>query len=116
DVARSASAVLQDTLRDPAAHRAATYDLTGPEALSLLEVAGVLSADGTRGQIESVDETLDEAYASRAHFGAPAWQVEAWVSTYTAIASGDLAWVSDDVERLTGRRAESLKEFLAAGE
>ncbi|WP_066039804.1 SDR family oxidoreductase [Herbiconiux solani] len=116
DVARSASAVLQDTLRDPAAHRAATYDLTGPEALSLLEVAGVLSADGSRGQIEFVDETLDEAYASRAHYGAPAWQVEAWVSTYTAIASGELAWVSDDVERLTGRGAESLKEFLAAGE
>jgi NAD(P)H dehydrogenase (quinone) len=36
-------------------------------------------------------ETVEEAFASRASYGAPAWQVEAWVSTYTAMAAGELA-------------------------
>ena len=61
------------------------------------------------------DETLEEAYESRAIYGAAAWQVEAWVSTYTSIASGELAAVSDDVARLTGHGPMSLRELLAAG-
>jgi hypothetical protein len=59
-----------------------------------------------------VDETLDEAYASRASYGAPGWQVDAWVSTYTAIASGELAAVSDDVRALTGREPLTLTALL----
>ncbi|MCS5735921.1 SDR family oxidoreductase [Herbiconiux daphne] len=110
DVAECAAAVL----RDPGAHAGATYDLTGPTALGLTEVAAALTADGSRGPIEYVDETLDEAYASRAVYGAPRWQVDAWVSTYTAIASGELAGISPDVERLTGHPARSLDDFLAA--
>jgi hypothetical protein len=58
------------------------------------------------------DETLDEAYASRAGYGAPDWQVEAWVSTYTSIASGEMARVSGDVEAVTGHPATTLAELL----
>lgn len=109
DVAATAVAVL----RDPAAHADAAYDLTGPEALTLDEVAQKISA--VRGHpVRFVDETVDEAYASRAVYGAPRWQVDAWVSTYTAIASGDLARVSGDVEAVTGRPAQSFDEFLGA--
>ena len=43
-------------------------------------------------------ETIEEAYASRrAAYDAEQWQLDAWVSTYTAIAEGALAAVSDDV-------------------
>ncbi|CAH0182831.1 SDR family oxidoreductase [Microbacterium sp. Bi128] len=109
DVAATAVAVL----RDPAAHADRAYDLTGPEALTLDEVAQKISA--VRGQpVRFHDETVDEAYASRAVFGAPRWQVDAWVSTYTAIASGDLAGVSGDVEKVTGRPAQTFDEFLGA--
>ncbi|WP_255447073.1 SDR family oxidoreductase [Schumannella soli] len=108
DVARTAAAIL----RDPAAHAGATYDLTGPEALTLDEVAGILSASTGRA-IAFHDETLDEAYASRASYGAPDWQVEAWVSTYTAIAAGELDGVTDAVERVTGRAPLSLRELMA---
>lgn len=108
DIAAAASGVLLD----PAAHEGRTYSLTGPEALTLAEVAETLGrAHGS--QFRYHDETLEEAYASRAAFGAPAWQVDAWVSTYTAIASGELAGVSDDLERLTGRPATSLADLLA---
>ena len=54
------------------------------------------------------------AYASRASFGAPDWQVDAWVSTYTAIASGVMAPVSADVERVTGDRPMTLADYLAS--
>jgi uncharacterized protein YbjT (DUF2867 family) len=108
DVARAAAAVL----RDPAAHRNQTYDLTGPEALTLAQAAAVIS-EVTGRPTRFVHETLDEAYASRASYGAPDWQVEAWVSTYTAIASGELSGVTDHVRRLTGREALSLRALLS---
>jgi uncharacterized protein YbjT (DUF2867 family) len=108
DIADAAVAVLLD----PAEHEGSTYDLTGPEALSLAEMAATLSA-ATGQQVEYHAETLEEAYASRAAYGAPQWQVDAWVSTYTAIASGELAGVSDAVPRLAGHPATSLRELLA---
>ena len=60
------------------------------------------------------DETIDEAYASRAQYGAPDWMVDAWVSTYTAIAAGELADVTEDVERVAGHPPLSLAEVVAA--
>lgn len=109
DIAAAAHTVLLD----PDAHAGATYSLTGPEALTLDDVAAVLSRETGRDVVYH-RETLDEAYASRASYGAPDWQVDAWVSTYTAIAAGELAGVTDDVERLTGRRPRSLAEVLRA--
>lgn len=107
DVAR----VALEVLRDPVAHRGAVYDLTGPEALTLTEVAQTISrVRGTEVRFE--DETLDDAYESRAVYDAPRWQTDAWVSTYTAIAAGELAAVSPDVERITGRAPLSLEQLL----
>lgn len=107
DVARTAATVLQD----PAAHVGRTYDLTGPEALSFHEIAGVLS-DGLGRTITFHDETVEEAYESRKAWPAPDWQYDAWVSTYTAIASGAMAAVSSDIETVTGRAPMSLAEYL----
>ncbi len=107
DVARVAVQVL----RDPAAHRGRTYDLTGPEALTLTEVADALSRVTGR-EIRFQNETLDEAYESRAVYDAPRWQTDAWVSTYTSIAGGEVAEVSDDIERVTGRAPMTFEELL----
>lgn len=107
DVARSAAAVLQQ----PSAHRGRRYDLTGPEALTLADVARIVT-EVTGRPTTYHDETVPEAYASRVVYGAPDWQVDAWVSTYTAIATGELATVSDDVRRLTGREPLSLQDLL----
>jgi NAD(P)H dehydrogenase (quinone) len=107
DIADAAVAVL----RDPAPHAGRTYDLTGPEALTLAEAAATVTAVTGR-DVRYHDETLEEAYASRASYGAPDWQVDAWVSTYTSMASGELAAVSPDVPRLTGHPATSLEQLL----
>jgi len=108
------AAVAALVLADPDAHAGATHDLTGPEAFTLAEVAALIS-EVTGRPTAYLDETLEEAYASRAPYGAPEWQVEAWVSTYTAIARGEVAAVSDAVPRLTGRPATSLRDLLTRG-
>jgi uncharacterized protein YbjT (DUF2867 family) len=107
DIARCAVAVL----RDPAVHAGATYDLTGPEDISLEHAAEVLTR-ATGRTVTYHHETLEEAFASRAPYGAPAWQVEAWVSTYTAIAAGELAGATSDVHGLTGQDPMPLEELV----
>lgn len=107
DIADAAVAVL----RSFSDHAGKTYAMTGPAAISLAEAAATVS-EVTGRPTRFENETLDEAYASRAVYGAPDWQVEAWVSTYTSIASGELSAVSDDVARLTGHQPTSLRELL----
>jgi NAD(P)H dehydrogenase (quinone) len=109
DIADVATAVL----RSPAEHGGCTYDLSGPQALTFTEIAATIT-EVTGRPVSFHDETLDEAYASRAVYGAPDWQVDAWVSTYTAVAAGELAFVSDDVETVTGRPPTSLADLLRA--
>ncbi len=107
DIADAAVAVL----RDPAPHAGRRYDLTGPQALSFPEIAATIT-EVTGREVSFHDETVDEAYASRASYGAPGWQVDAWVSTYTSVASGELSAVSSAVRDLTGHPATSLAELL----
>lgn len=108
DIARALAVVLLELQ----SHAGGTYDLTGPEAITLAEAAATIGAANGR-DVSYVEETLEEAYASRASYGAPDWQVDAWVSTYTAIAAAELAGVTGDVERLTGRVPLSLGRLLA---
>ena len=107
DVARSAAAVLAA----PEQHVNQTYELTGPSALSLADVATIVS-EATGRSIRFHNETVDEAYESRRGAGVPQWQLDAWVSTYTAIDGGELARLTNHVEILTGRRPLSLRELL----
>jgi NAD(P)H dehydrogenase (quinone) len=108
DVADAATLVL----RHPEDHLKTVYELTGREAIGFADVARRASV-ATGRPFSYVDETLDEAYASRAHYGAPDWEVEAWVSTYTAIRDGELQRVSDDVRRLTGHEPRLLEDVIA---
>ncbi|KGH48745.1 MULTISPECIES: SDR family oxidoreductase [Modestobacter] len=107
DIAAVAALVLQD----PAPHAGASYDLTGPAALTLTEVAETIAA-GTGRPARYQLETVEEAYTSRASYEAPRWLVDAWVSTYTAIAAGEMAAVSTAVPDLLGRSATPLAEVL----
>jgi NAD(P)H dehydrogenase (quinone) len=107
DVARCAVTVL----RDPALHINRVYELTGPEDLSLREVAALLT-EGTGRTITYVPETIEEAYASREHYHVEQWQLDAWVSTYLAIAQGQMAGPTSAVRELTGRQPLSLRELL----
>jgi NAD(P)H dehydrogenase (quinone) len=108
DVVDVATAVLLD-----GTHAAATYDLTGPEEPTMDEIAATLASVVGR-DIRFENETVEEAYASRARYGAPAFEVDGWVSTYTAIANGETGGVSGDVAAVTGHEPQSFRDFLDA--
>jgi len=97
DLAEAAAAVLTE----PERHAGRTYELTGAQALTMAEIA-------TRLNARYENETLEEAHASRASIDAPEWMVEGWVTTYAAIARGELDLVTDHVEHLTGHPPRGL--------
>ena len=106
DVVAAAAAVLVDD-----SHNGATYDLTGPADLSMQDVTAALSRISGR-DVRFIDESVEEAYASRAHYGAPRFEVDGWVTTYLAIKRGETAGVSGDVALLTGREPQDFHDFL----
>jgi uncharacterized protein YbjT (DUF2867 family) len=109
DVADVAAVVL----RSPAEHAGATYELTGPEALAFDDIAARTS-NALGRPVRFEDESVEDAYAwRRAAYGAEDWQLDAWVSTYTAVRDGEMAAVTDDVRRLTGHAPRSLEDVLA---
>ncbi|MDX6569866.1 MAG: hypothetical protein QOH15_2444 [Gaiellales bacterium] len=112
------AAVARDDVADVAVgvlttegHDGQAYDVTGPEAFTLAEAAAELSRAWGR-PIAYEAETLEAARAARAGSGAEAWEIEGWVTSYAAIANGDLEGVSDTVERIAGHRPISLAELL----
>ena len=114
DIADCAVAVLTAEETDGvSAHDGSTYTLTGPEAVSLAEATERMSRIAGRS-FTYREETLEEAWESRRVYGAPDWEVEGWISSYQAIAAGELATVTDDVLLLTGRRPASLERVFLA--
>lgn len=109
DVAAGVAAILTGG----ASHDGQTYNLTGREALSFSEIA-VTMARHSGKPITYLRETVEEAYASRARYGASQKELDGWVSTYTAVAAGELDAVSGDVLALTGQEPQTLAEWLTA--
>ena len=107
DIADVAAAVLLA----PGDNDGRSLDMTGPEVLSLAETADVLSRIAGRGVVYE-EETLEQAWESRRPSGAPDWELEGWVTSYTAIAAGDLEAVGDTVATVAGHPPQSLAEFL----
>ncbi|MDX6198720.1 MAG: hypothetical protein QOJ79_1871 [Actinomycetota bacterium] len=108
DVAAVAAAVLVSDRYD-----GDTLDVTGPQRLTMTDVATVLT-DVTGKPVTYEEETVEEAYASRASYGAADFEVDGWVSTYTAIAAGELDVLSAAVRMVTGREPMSLRALLEA--
>src|SRR5205085_11167916 len=94
-------------------HDGRTYDVTGRDRLSVADMAARLGRLVGR-PITYVEETLEEARASRAPTGAPDWEIEGWVTSYLAVADGSLDVVTDTVARLAGHEPMTLTEFLEA--
>lgn len=106
DIADTVVAALTDD-----AYVGETLENTGPAALDFFETAGVLSRVSGL-DISYTEETTEEAWESRRPTGAPEWEIEGWISSYLAVANGELSHVSDTVERLCGRSARDLESFL----
>jgi NAD(P)H dehydrogenase (quinone) len=108
DLADVATAVLRD---DSPALDGRALEVTGPEALSMAEAAAVLS-EVTGRRVGYRDQSVEEAWATRRPSGHPDWEIEGWVTSFLAIAAGELATVTDVVPTLTGHPALTVAEHL----
>ena len=121
DVADVAVAVLTG-----AGHSGLTYNVTGPEALTMAETAAILSAAVQRKIIYQA-QTAQEARTTRSTSrlekydaerrmltgrGLDDYEVEVFVTHFLQIANGELAEVSSAVPELTGHPAKSLAQYL----
>lgn len=104
--AAAAGALLSDM------HADRTYEVTGPRALNLDDIAALLGAAWQR-RVE-VEEMAAEAFAALLRSrGVPEFAVQAVVGLRAAVAAGEYAQVSDDAARLIGRPAQSMRDYLA---
>lgn len=108
DVARALAALLTGD-----EHAGRTYELSGPQALDLHEIAAVLGRS-CRQLIRFERQTLEDAVATRAALPATEAERDGWVSSYAAIAAGELAHLSTDIEQLTGQPPMTLERWLRA--
>ena len=107
DVSKVAAKILEN----PEKWENQTLNMTGPEELTMEEITK-LASKYLGKEIKYIPETVDEAYESRKIWKAEQWEYDSWVSTYTAIAKGEQAGISNDIEKVLGRKATSLTEYL----
>ena len=103
--------VLAKILEHPSDWANQTLDMTGPEDLTMTQVTSILS-QGLGKIVSYIPETVEEAYQSRKAWPAEDWEYDGWVSTYTAIAGGEQAGLSKDIQRVLGREPISLADLI----
>lgn len=103
-------------------HEDVLYNITGPELLSFREIAAIVSEVSGR-PIEYVVVDDDGMYAFFDSLGIPReavpdqvvnaipWSSDDMVSVEAATREGYLAVLTDDVERLTGQRPQSIRNM-----
>jgi NAD(P)H dehydrogenase (quinone) len=87
------------------------YEVASDEAYTLAEAAERLGKAIGR-EISYVDETMEEAWESRRPSGEPDWVIEGWITTYVAIAKGELAEPTSTVRDLAGHDPQRLEALL----
>jgi len=112
---RDVAAVAAVILTEPG-HTGASYDITGPEALSYGDVAAKLTSALGR-QISYVDAPDDAVRQGLLAAGLTDWFATALVGLYQDYrrsgTDGYAAQVTGTVQRLTGRPARSLDDLLS---
>jgi uncharacterized protein YbjT (DUF2867 family) len=107
DIAEVAAAVLTGE-----GHEGKTYPLTGPEALSMAEVAGKLSAVTGR-PIKYLGVSPEEATRANLERGVPPFLAEGLAELFAERRIGKEAQVWPTVQAILGRRPTSFDEFAA---
>jgi uncharacterized protein YbjT (DUF2867 family) len=105
DIAEVAAIVLTGS-----GHEGKAYPLTGPEALSMAEVAEKLSS-ATGKTIRYVNVAPGDAKKAQLDAGLPAYMVEALSELFAERRKGKEGRVSPVVATILGRRATSFDEF-----
>jgi uncharacterized protein YbjT (DUF2867 family) len=101
--------VAAKTLTEPG-HEGKTYPLTGPEALSMAEVADKLSTVTGR-EIRYVNVSPEDAKSAQLAAGVPQFTADALAELFAERRKGKESQVSPVIEGIIGRRATSFDEF-----
>jgi uncharacterized protein YbjT (DUF2867 family) len=91
-------------------HDHKAYELTGPEALSVSEIAAILSSASGRS-IRYVDVPEAAARSAMLGLGMPAWMVDAMLELHAISKAGYAAATTDTVEAILGRKPRSFAQF-----
>ena len=106
DLARGIAAAAADS-----GHGQRMYDLTGPEALSMPDLAAAIGAAGNR-PVE-FQRVCEDAFADLCRdAGEPEAIIPLLISLYRAVDNGEFEAVTDHIERLTGTPPLSPAEYL----
>jgi len=106
DIAEVAAAALTEI-----GHRGEAYELTGPEAISMPEVAlRITEALERRVRYEPI--STEEARHNMLSVGFPEWTTDALLELYEALAGGGGARTTETVARILGRGPTSIDTFL----
>jgi uncharacterized protein YbjT (DUF2867 family) len=108
DVAAAAAAIVTD----PGPHAGKTYWLTGPDLITYTDVAEQL-AEAVGHPVEYRRLSPAEHREAMIRAGLPEPVATSNAQAFGLIAEGDAAWLSDDVESLTGTRPRDLHTFIA---
>lgn len=104
--ARDIAAVAVASLLDPDGAVGQAYEITGPDALTMQEVADLVSSASGR-EVVADDPTIEEAVA-----GMDPWFAGLMIDVFDSVHRGVFAKVSGDVQRVTGRPATSVASFV----
>ncbi|WP_433796191.1 NAD(P)H-binding protein [Actinoplanes sp. CA-252034] len=104
---RDIAAVAVQAIVDPATHHGQFYTVTGPEAVTTADIAAEISATiGTK--VNAVVPPLEGSFA-----GAPAWLADVVGGMFGRVHDGTFARVSDSVEKVAGKPARTVSDFIA---
>jgi uncharacterized protein YbjT (DUF2867 family) len=91
-------------------HYGQTYVITGPEALSYIDVAEKLS-EVLGKKIDYVDVPPDVARDAMIKAGMSEWDATAVAEIYTAFTIGNYSEVTDVISRVTGKQPITFDQF-----
>ena len=97
-------------LRDPALH-GKTYDLSGPDAYTFPEIAGLLSRI-LGHDVTYVPVSPDERRAALLGSGVSEWFTELLLSLETSAEAGQVGTVTTTLKKLLGHEPWTVEEFL----
>lgn len=92
-------------------HAGRTYELTGPRLLTFSDIAGELSR-ATGREIRYLPITAEQYADAAVRAGVPIEEVEPLSELFTRVLDGHNAYLTDDVERILGRRPLDFAEYV----
>ncbi|HLD56920.1 MAG TPA: SDR family oxidoreductase [archaeon] len=117
---RDVAAVAVSVLTRPS-HENKTYNLTGPEALTLTEIADIFTEKlnkmvtyldiAEEGYDNDPQKRKEGAKSMMKAKGLPDWLVDSMIENYRTIKSGNQGTVTTTVQEITGRPATKFSQF-----